>query len=91
MIAPFNSFEIEMTRKQALSISHPGDCEADVAALLKCPKIQSQLTKINDATLADELREYGAWDDEELKDRARNNARIIWIAAGNILDRRPGI
>ncbi len=86
MVAYFNSFTIEMTRKQAESASHQGQCDKDVAELLKDKKIQHQLAKISNATLTDELREYGAWDDEELKNRSANNARIIWIAACNIVE-----
>lgn len=30
------------------------------------------------------LREYGAWDDDELSDAAENRCRILWIAAFDI-------
>jgi len=86
MWTSFNRFEIQMTKKQALSASHSGDCESDVNSLLKLPAIKQQLKKIPDDTLQDELREYGAWDDEQLKNRHDNEQRIIWLAAGNIAD-----
>ena len=86
MFATFTRFEIEMTRKQALSASHMGRCDEDVQALVSHPKIKRQLKKISDEKLRDELREYGAWDHEELQDREENELRIIWIAAGNIAD-----
>lgn len=88
MYATFNRFEIQMTLAQAESASHPGPCDADVAQLLTLPAIKRQLKKIDDATLQAELKEYGAWDDEELQDRAANESRIIWLAAGNITDER---
>lgn len=86
MYAQFNRFEISMTKEQAHDASHQGSCDNDVAELLTYPKIKRQLKKISDSDLADELREYGAWDDEQLMDRKENEARIIWIAAGNIKD-----
>ena len=84
MIAPFNRFEIVMTKKQAEACSDPGPCDADVEALVKTPAIARQLKRISDVDLITELSEYGAWDDQELADRPANDRRIVWIAAGNI-------
>jgi hypothetical protein len=86
MYASFNRFEIELTRKQAAGASHSGACDDDVAALLTIPKVRRQLKKIPDEVLAAELQEYGAWDETELSSRADNEARIVWIAAGDILE-----
>jgi hypothetical protein len=36
------------------------------------------------AALRAELRETGAWEEDELRDDAQNWERIIWIAACNI-------
>jgi len=84
MYAQFNNFEIEMTLKQVQSASHLGRCDDDVNDLLQLPKIKRQLAKIPDDKLIVELSEYGAWDETELSNRQDNEARIIWIAAGNI-------
>jgi hypothetical protein len=54
--------------------------------LLQNKKIQRQLAAISPETIQQELAEYGAWDKEELKDEKQNQARIIWIAAGNICE-----
>lgn len=86
MYAYFNRFEIQMTRQQAKSASHPGTCDSDVRDLLNDPKILRRLDKIDPEKIAAELREYGAWDDAELQDRQANRERIIWIAAGNITE-----
>lgn len=75
-----------MTMEQARSASHPGPCDDDVAALLKAPNIRRQLRKLLDVELRDELKGYGAWDDEELADRAENEARIVWTAACDITE-----
>jgi hypothetical protein len=82
MYAQFERFEIKMTKNQALSASHSGACDDDIAYLLTLPAIKKQLAKIADNTLAEELKEYGAWED--FSNRDDNNARIIWLAACNI-------
>ena len=84
MYAYFDRFTIEMGKRQALNCSHQGACDEDVARTLRNPKIRRQLAKISDEDLSATLREYGAWDDEELANRADNEARIVWIAAGDI-------
>lgn len=84
MYATFNCFEIKMTRKQAASASHPGPCDADVMALSKVPAIARQLAALDPSAVRAELREYGAWTEEELADHAQNLQRVLWIAAGNI-------
>lgn len=86
MFAHFNSFELQMTKAQAQSASHQGQCDDDVKALTQDPKIRRQLDKIPPEKIAAELKEYGAWDESELSDHAQNRRRIVWIAAGNIVD-----
>lgn len=78
--------ELQMTRAQAVGASHPGQCDADVLALSRTPKIARQLARIDPALLREELREYGAWDDEELQDHQQNLQRILWILAGDIIE-----
>lgn len=86
MYATFNRFEIQMTKAQAESVSHAGRCDDDVAVLLGNKAIQRQLRKIDADAIRAELREYGAWDDEELADEAANQARIVWCAGCNITE-----
>ena len=88
MFATFNSFEIEMTRAQAVGASHQGQCDDDVADLCSVPSIRHQLDKIGADKIREELREYGDWDDAELADDEANRRRIVWIAAGNIVEGR---
>ncbi len=80
--------ELQMTKDQARGASHQGQCDDDVKALSEVPAIARQLVKIDPALLRDELREYGAWDDDELQDHAQNLQRILWLAAGDIVDGR---
>ena len=77
---------LRMTRAQAVSASHPGPCDADVKALSRVPAIRRQLDKLDPAVLADELREYGAWDSAALADHAQNLQRVLWIAAADVAE-----
>ena len=49
-------------------------------------KIRAQLERIDPEALRKELRECGAWSDEELADHKQNLQRILWIAAGDIVE-----
>ena len=84
MIAPFERFEIQMTKAQAQAAYHQGQCDQDVAALAKNPKIRRMLDKIPADKLRAELKGYGAWDAKELADDQANRHRILWLAAANI-------
>ena len=87
MYALFNRFSLQMTRAQAESASRPGvDAADDVAALRRVPAIRRQLAKLAPVAVAAELREYGAWTDEELADHDANLTRLVWSAAGSIMD-----
>ena len=84
--AYFERFEIDLTEEEARRTSHQGDCMSDVLELLETPHVQAQIEKIDPTLIREELDGYGAWDDSELLDPEANRERIIWIAAGIILD-----
>lgn len=71
---------LEMTLEQAKSVSHQGQCDEDVKALMRVPAIASQLEKMSDACIIRELREVGAWEASEMLDRETNLSRIVWLA-----------
>lgn len=73
-----------MTMAEAKGASHQGQCDDDVKWLSEQPKIKRQLNKIAPETLRNELREYGAWDAEQLADHEQNLQRLLWLAAGDI-------
>lgn len=79
-----HGFSIVMTKVQAQSASHQGQCDNDVMALSKDKKIARQIAKINLVLIAAELKEWGAWDSEQLADNDQNVQRLLWIIAGNI-------
>lgn len=78
--------ELNITKAQAASASHQGQCDADVKALSEVPAIARQLRKIDPALLRDCLREYGAWDSDELADHGQNLQRLLWCACGEITE-----
>jgi len=85
MFATFNRFELEMTLVQALSVSKGGpDATEKVEVVLQDKKIAAQLDAIGFENIRDELKEYGAWNDDELTDDDANCTRIVCIAGGNI-------
>lgn len=86
MIAYFERFEIKMTLEQAKSVSHQGECLPDILELLKDKKYIRQFKKIDSELIAAELKEYGAWNEEELKLHEENLKLITWIAGCNIVE-----
>ena len=78
--------ELQLTKDQAHTGSHQGACDGDVAYLRTVPAIRRQLAKVDPETLRDELREYGAWDAEELADHDANLSRLLWLACGDIVE-----
>lgn len=84
--AYMGSLTLAMTLSQAESASHHGQCDNDVAALVRSAEIDAQLAAMDPAEIARELKEYGAWDDEELADHVQNLHRFVWLAAEQIRD-----
>lgn len=78
------SIELAITLEDARSGSHQGACDDDISALREVPYIKEQLEQVSAEALARELREYGAWDDDELADHEQNLARFLWLACGDI-------
>lgn len=64
--------EIELTQAQINSVCCSGANDAAVAAEIK-PAIDAEL-------LRNALKEYGAWDENELADHSANLDRVFWIA-----------
>jgi len=81
--------EISMAREQAESASHQGSCDADVAILVKNPAIAAQLDAFAPDEIRAALKEYGAWDAEELADDEQNRHRAVWSAANDIKENLP--
>jgi hypothetical protein len=78
--------ELELTLDEARTGSHMGRCDEDVQALSEDPHIAEQLARVDAQHLRDELRGYGAWDEQELADHEQNLQRLLWLACGDIVD-----
>jgi hypothetical protein len=76
--------EFQMTLAQAKRGSHQGSCDSDVKVLVE--ELANELEQIDPVQLKRELADYGAWNERELANHQDNLERIVWLAAGNILD-----
>jgi hypothetical protein len=88
--ASFNRFELRVPGQAVTDCSHSGPCDDDVAHWV--PIVIAQVEADNFAnkptakSIRAELKEYGAWDAEELADDEQNWRRLVWIACGNIAE-----
>lgn len=85
------SIELNITKDQAARAAHMGQCDADVFALSQEPVIRRQLAKLDQDQVRDELREWGAWDEDEDELKSCNDAenlqRLLWLACCDIAER----
>lgn len=92
----FDRFVICLTAEDIDACYHPGECDDDVAEVVRKPYIKDQFDRIDPQLLVDELMEYGAWDDKYIipdtidprdsRQHRDNMKKIVWLAAGNIYD-----
>lgn len=78
--------ELDIPKGLASLGYHSGACDSDIEELMNIDSIWHQLSKIAPKVLSDELKEFGAWDSEELANHEDNLARILWIACGDLVD-----
>lgn len=76
--------ELHFTEEEARMVPLSGRADDGVAALSRVPGIAEKVAALDPALVAKELREYGAWDDEELRDHEQNIQRLLWIAASDV-------
>lgn len=76
-------FELQIPGKAIEDIFRPGP--ADSAVAYWATRIKRPVEATVEA-LRTALREYGAWDDEELADDAANWHRVVWCAACDLGD-----
>ena len=85
MIAQFNRFELQVPVSVAIDCSQGGkDATEDVDYALRCTPAGDAVDALDPEAIREELREYGAWDEDELADDEANRARLLWIASCNI-------
>ena len=81
-----NDIRIDMTEEVVNSMPRIGNCEEATLTISQLPEIKEQTDEWGKDNLREELMEYGAWDDEELKDHAQNIQRMLWMICGDLLD-----
>lgn len=77
---------LRMEEGQAHAAHHPGPCDDDVRTLSNDTDMGGQLDALDPVMCREVLREYGAWNETELQDHAQNLQRLLWLAAGDIVD-----
>ena len=80
--------ELPLYRREYMSVPMSGPADDAIAALMTDERIMRRFDKWSDELLAEELRGYGAWDNEEPSIRVDNIARILWIACLDIQEGR---
>lgn len=78
--------ELRIPLRLARTCFHPGDCEADVVDARRAALVKPQLDRLVPSTVAEALKEYGAWSDEELADHDMNLTRLLWLACSDIAE-----
>lgn len=78
--------ELNISEDQAAAGYHPGPCDLDIADIRQHPGIAAQLAALDPGLLANVLKEYGAWNSEELAQHEENLSRILWLACADLID-----
>ena len=88
--ASFNRFELRLPGECVDDCSQSG--AVDFAVAYWAPKIRAQVDQDNfrnkptPDSIRAELKEYGAWDSDELADDDANWQRLVWLAACDIAE-----
>lgn len=80
------TIEIPITGKFIKEICTIGSNDAAVEKACKHWRVKEKLAQYTDEELAEELSEYGAWDEDELKNRKDNEARIVCSISWDVFD-----
>lgn len=76
---------VRMPERVVYECSGPGTADAAVAEAL-AGKLGPVEWLADEATIRKCLRQWGAWDDEELADAQENRTRMLWLAARDIAE-----
>lgn len=79
--------DLRLTLSDARACTHSGDCTGDVKRVAQKPYVLKQTAQFDPEKLAKELKEYGAWNSEQLADHKENIIRWVWLSAGDITER----
>jgi hypothetical protein len=80
------NIEIPITGKLIKEICDIGSNDAAVEKACENWRVKEKLAQYTDEELIEELSEYGVWNEDELKSRKNNEARIVWCLAWDVFD-----
>lgn len=87
--------ELELTPKQAASVSHSGDNVVSAVALVRNARVKKQLDKYTPELIKSVLSDIHDWDDDGWKKEIESGQvtleeldriRLVWIAGNDITD-----
>lgn len=78
--------ELAIHTEDAAKGSHAGRCDEDIAALRAVPYIAEQLAALSPDVVKTSLREWGAWNDDDMADHDANLSRLLWLACADIVE-----
>ena len=82
----YGLIELNITKQQAHIGYHQCQCDNDIKGLRDVPTIKRQLDQLKPEIVVHVLKDYGAWDDDDLSNHDDNLDRLLWIACGDIVE-----
>lgn len=79
--------DLHITIHDAQKCSQSGDMEQNILDLMQKRYIKRQISTLNPECLKRELKECGAWGDDELNDQQQNIVRFLWLSCCDISER----
>jgi hypothetical protein len=88
--ASFNHLEMRIPGQAVIDCAQSGSNDEAVSYWAPIVKQQCEKDRFHNMPTPEsvraELKEYGAWDEEELSDDAANWERLVWCACWNIAE-----
>ena len=75
--------ELGFIPEDADDIMQPGPADETVEAIARKPYMSEQLDALSVDAIRSELKQYGAWDEDELADDSENRRRLVWVLGCN--------
>ena len=78
--------KLEFRPEDITHVCRSGANDDYVEDVVRLPRVRDQLMKLDSDSVRGILREYGAWDDDELRNHVQNLHRLVWIALWDCKD-----
>lgn len=86
--AVYDYLTLHMRLDDADILASPGNHTNDAKEIVKKPYIQAQFRNLDPNAIRLHLKNFGAWDSEQLKDDYENQLRLVWTAGCDIIERK---